>query len=78
MVVEKTIDIVAFEKYWFTEILTERKLMESPIFTKSYNTTLVQEVYSILSTSIKGIYIKEHSSSLCEKENDLFLTNKVK
>ncbi|XP_039128974.1 uncharacterized protein LOC120265138 [Dioscorea cayenensis subsp. rotundata] len=53
--VERIIDEVAFEKYGLAELLKERCLYKSATFAESYSLSLVQEFYSNLLPSDKGI-----------------------
>ncbi|XP_039130875.1 uncharacterized protein LOC120267261 [Dioscorea cayenensis subsp. rotundata] len=55
LVVEIIIDEVAFEKYGLAELLKERYLYKSSTFAESYSLSLVQEFYSNLLPSDKGI-----------------------
>ncbi|XP_039131829.1 uncharacterized protein LOC120268549 [Dioscorea cayenensis subsp. rotundata] len=55
IVVESVIDEAAFENYGLMELLKERGLKKSATFAESYSLSLVQEVYSNLSSSDKGI-----------------------
>ncbi|XP_039131848.1 uncharacterized protein LOC120268578 [Dioscorea cayenensis subsp. rotundata] len=55
IVVERVIDTTAFEKYGLTELLKERSLYKSATFVESYSLSLVQEFYSNLLPSDKGI-----------------------
>ncbi|XP_039138781.1 uncharacterized protein LOC120276115 [Dioscorea cayenensis subsp. rotundata] len=55
LIVERVIDKGAFEKHGLTELLQERSLYKSATFVESYSLSLVQEFYSNLSPSDKGI-----------------------
>ncbi|XP_039118413.1 uncharacterized protein LOC120254372 [Dioscorea cayenensis subsp. rotundata] len=55
VVVERMIDEGAFEKYGLTELLQQRSLYKSATFPESYSLSLVQEFYSNLLPSDKGI-----------------------
>ncbi|XP_039143923.1 uncharacterized protein LOC120281046 [Dioscorea cayenensis subsp. rotundata] len=55
VVVERMIDEGAFEKYGLTELLQQKSLYKSATFPESYSLSLVQEFYSNLLPSDKGI-----------------------
>ncbi|XP_039133235.1 uncharacterized protein LOC120270283 [Dioscorea cayenensis subsp. rotundata] len=55
IVVERMSDEVAFEKFGLTKLLQERSLYKSITFPKSYSLSLLQEFYSNLLSSDKGI-----------------------
>ncbi|XP_039119531.1 uncharacterized protein LOC120255824 [Dioscorea cayenensis subsp. rotundata] len=55
IVVERMIDEIAFEKFGLTKLLQERSLYKSATFPESYSLSLVQEFYSNLLSSDKGI-----------------------
>ncbi|XP_039118657.1 uncharacterized protein LOC120254660 [Dioscorea cayenensis subsp. rotundata] len=55
LIVERVIDEVAFKKYVLTELLQERSPYKSVTFAESYSLPLVQEFYSSLLPSDKGI-----------------------
>lgn len=53
IIVERTIDESAFDKYRLIDLLTEKGLIKSALFTKSYNLSLVQEFYSNISQEVR-------------------------
>ncbi|XP_039122071.1 uncharacterized protein LOC120258688 [Dioscorea cayenensis subsp. rotundata] len=55
IVVERMIDELAFEKFVLIKLLQERSLYKSATFPESYSLSLVQEFYSNLLPSDKGI-----------------------
>lgn len=53
IIVERVINVSAFEKYGLTELLTDKGLIKIAMFAKTYSPTLVQEFYNSLSPAIK-------------------------
>lgn len=53
MIVERTIDEDAFEKYGVIEFLSKKGLIKSARFVKRYSPSLVQEFYSNLIPAVK-------------------------